>query len=395
MSRLKGVSISLMLLVLSCTGHGQLVSNKPVWTVELKTYGWKPAKTQPNRAFFKGGDLEKLEAIDDNTHLVFLSDSRIAVFHTKTEGVDWQTAPRELEAFFVNASDGTLAGKKQWSTILRGSESGLIDSESRLFPLTSGRFLAVASRTMLLYDENSKLLNQKRLEPSGSGDLWSVQVVDDGRKIFLRHQSAVKQQTSYQWLDGDALRPFAEMPGPSGLNFSAVVRAGNNFILTALPLPSRGITEVNLDGSTKLTCSEPICRDDHAEAVSSKSVIISGRRGIGVVDLDRGLLWSRENPVAPSLNEFQFGDISTASSADMFSVWITSTGKRKFDGVSVSQIPTIFVYRVGTGKLVFTIPLKAKSGHFDFALSPDGRSLAVFDGAAASVYSIPSEPPKN
>ncbi len=392
----KVVGVSVALLVFSYLAQSVQVSGKPNWTVELKTYGWNPAKSQSNKEFFKDFRPQKLEALDDNTHIAFVADDLIAVSHTKHQGQNWRTASRELEVFFLNARDGSSAERKEWPTIMRGSGSDLIDSESRLVALSGGQFLVIANRTMLLYGKDFTLLNQKRLEPSESGDLWSVQVVDDGNKIFLRHQSAAKQQTSYQWLDTNSLQVLAEMPGPSGgPNFSVPVTACDNCVLTSLPLPTRGITKLNSDGSSNLICSQPICRDDHSRAFSSRSFVISGRRGIGVVDTETGLLWAKENPIPSNLNEFQFGAIRTASSADVFAIWITAFGKRKFDGVQVGQIPTIFVYRLGTGKLVFTIPLRPKSGNFDFGLSPDGRSLAVFDGAAVSVYSIPSEPPKN
>ncbi len=392
MKLLKSLGVSVALLAFSYLAHSAPASSKPNWTIELKTYGWKPAKSQSNKAFFKDFSLQKLDAMDDNTHISFVSDDWVAVFHTTTVGEDWHSASRELEVFFLNAKDGSLLERKEWPSLLRGSGFDLIDSESRLVGLSGGRFLIFADRTLLLYGNDFNLLNQKRLEPTDSGDLWSVQVVDDGSKIFLRHQSAAKHQTSYQWLDANTLRTLAEMTGPSGLNFSVPVTAGDNFVLSALPLPSRGITKIGLDGSARVICSETFCRDDGVEVVSSQSVIVSDRRGLGVVGVETGLRWEKENPAASNLNEFQFGDLRTALSADMFAVWITALKNRKFDGVQVGQIPTIFVYQTSTGKLLFTIPVKRESGNFDFALSPDGRFLAVFNGAAISAYSIPASP---
>jgi hypothetical protein len=91
-----------------------------------------------------------------------------------------------------------------------------------------------------------------------------------------------------------------------------------------------------------------------------------------------------------NLNKFQFGDIRTAISADLFAVGITAANRRKFDGIQVGELPTIFVYQTRTGRLLFTIPMKPRSGDYDFALSPDGHRLAIFDGAAISMYSIPA-----
>ena len=128
--------------------------SRPNWTVALKKYGWSPAESESNKSFFSDFTLAKLEAMDDNTRVRFVSDDVIVAYHTKREGSDWRTAIRHLEGFFISAKDGKMLSVKDWPTVVRGSNSDLIDSESRLIPLSKGRFLVLANKTMMLYGNN-------------------------------------------------------------------------------------------------------------------------------------------------------------------------------------------------------------------------------------------------
>jgi hypothetical protein len=65
---------------------------KPKWTVQLKNYGWKPPKSESNKKFFKDFTLAKLEAMDDNTRVLFISNDELVLYHTKKR--DKITAPR-------------------------------------------------------------------------------------------------------------------------------------------------------------------------------------------------------------------------------------------------------------------------------------------------------------
>jgi|ERR1017187_893445 hypothetical protein len=385
--------ILVLLLAFGSLGNSQSVTpNRPDWTVALKKYGWRAPEAESNKSFFSDYSLTKLEALDDNTRVKFVTDDLIVVYHTKQQGQEWKTASRQLEAFFISANDGKLLSVKSWPTVVRGDESDLIDSESRLIPLSKGRFLVVASKTMMLYGDNLGLINQKKFDPLTSGNLWSAQSVANGEVVFLRHQSTADQQTRYYWLASDTLLPRSQMSGPRGANFSVVATAGDNFVLTTLGFAGLGMTtgigKVSVDGSTMIICSEQFCREGGVAALAMRSVVISGRRGIGVVDIVQGLQWSKQISPSSNPNTFQFGDVRPAMSANEFAVWVTATRKTLFDGVQVGNKPTLFVYDT-SGKILFTVPVARKSGDFDFALSPNGNRLAVFDGAGINLYTIP------
>ena len=66
----------------------------------------------------------------------------------------------------------------------------------------------------------------------------------------------------------------------------------------------------------------------------------------------------------------------------------TAYHKTLFDGVQVSNTPTLFLYDATSSNLLFTAPIELKSGDFDFALSPDGSEVVIFDGAGIRLYAI-------
>jgi hypothetical protein len=398
--RVDGRALLLLLIGLAvfCSGPSELKAQsvssaaKSKWTVELKSYGWSASKAPSNKTFFKDFSLSKLEGQDPNTRISFVNDNIVAAYHTKEEGQDWRIASRQLEAFFINAKDGSLLGVKEWPTAVRGSGSDLRDSENRLIPLADGRFVVFANHAMMLYGNGLDLVKQKNLEPSTSSDLWSVQSVDGGHKIFVRHQSSSDQRTMYLWLASDTLLPLYQMPGFQGPNFSVVATAGEDFVLAALGFSGPGVTtgigKIGLDGSTKVICSDQFCREATATVVSSRRIAVSGRHGIGLVDSERGLIWSKRILPSENPNDFQFGEIRSETSGTRFAVWVTAYRKTPFDGVGVSSSPTVLVYDATDPKLLLTFPIERETGDFDFALSPNGRQVAIFDGARIRLYVI-------
>lgn len=357
------------------------------WEMPLESYGWRPPKETSNRKFFKDFSMGKLEALDPNTRVSFLQNDVLAVYHTIEEGQDWRTATRHLEAFFVNAKDGRLLSRKEWPSAVRRSWSDLSDSEARLIPLSNGRFVVFADGAMKLYGSDLVLIKEKPLLRQPSTDRCSVQSVAHGQKIFLRCESMSNQQTRYYWLTSDTLQLLSQMPGPQGRDFSVYAVAGDDFVLPA----GERLTKTELDGSSKVICSDRLCEEDHTEAVISlRYIVISGRRGIGVLDAERGLLWSKRIPPQANPSDFQFGDIRPALSEEEFAVWITSYHETLFDGVRVSSTPMLFVYDASTGKLSFTAPIEQKGGSFAFDMSPNARHLVIFNGRSLRLYGIPS-----
>src|SRR5271166_6207695 len=255
------LSVPLAAVFLSLGGvsqtHNVSSPSKPSVVIDLRKTGWAPVRSESNRSFFKDFTLEKLESLDDQTRLVFLSGEVIVFYHTKQQGQDWHTASRELEAFFVSSKDGSLISTKQWPTMLRKSGNDLRDSEGRLIPLRDGRFLVLANGEMMLYASDFDLIKQQKLAPSGLTDLWSVQGVADGREIFLRHESSSDLRVTYAWLASNTLEILHEMPGYQGHGFSVQggVVASTDAVFAG---SSSGVRMSSGDQESKMVCDDQL-----------------------------------------------------------------------------------------------------------------------------------------
>src|ERR1700686_2869320 len=74
----------------------------PDIVIDLARFGWTPPHFESNREFFKDFTLAKMFALDLNTRVIYLAEELVVAYHTKQEGKDWRTAPRRMEAFFIN-----------------------------------------------------------------------------------------------------------------------------------------------------------------------------------------------------------------------------------------------------------------------------------------------------
>jgi len=265
----------------------------PSIAIDLKKVGWKPALDESNRSFFKDFSTAKLEALDDRTKILFLTKDLVVVYHTKQEGKNWRTATRQLEAFFISAKDGSLLRTEHWPTVVRRSEDELRDSEARLIPLQDGRFLVMAHGMMMLYAFNLDLVKQLELKPFKATDLWTVQTVAGGKQIFLRHESQADLQVTYSWLASDTLRVLQEMPGYQDEDFDIQrnVTAGEDAVFG---FSRSGIQMIAPGFLVKTICNHRLCNEDIGtfQVISSRYLAVSGKKGIGVVDIERGLAWS-------------------------------------------------------------------------------------------------------
>jgi hypothetical protein len=321
----------------------------PAVTVDLRKIGWTPAPNESNRSFFKDFSVGKLESLDENTRTFFLSDEIVVAYHTKQNGKDWRTAPRQVEAFFIRAKDGSLLYTKTWPTKLRQSGDDLRDSEGRLFPLHDGRLLVVANEELSLYSADMELQKRQKLEPHEASDFWAVQSVAGGREIFLRHESRSDWRVKFLWLDADTLEVKHQLPTYpyqytyQGFPMQGVVVADGGAIYAGV---DSSIRMIDREQQFRTICDDQLCR-------------------------------------------LSFGETRSDMAGMRFGIWVTANKNAVFDSVKINAWPTvtILVYEVGSPKdHPLVVSTKSSNGLWDFTLSPDGSKLAVFDGVNVQVY---------
>lgn len=379
------------LLVFICNGVAGLTAQNsslgpvPRWVVDLRMYGWHAPVFESDKVFFKDLSLGKLEALDDKTRIIFVSNDVLVGYHTKKEGQNWRTADRKLEAFFLRAADGSLLSTKLWPTTIRKAMEAA-ESESRIVSLQNGRFLVVANGNLMIYSGDLNLIKERKLEPFGPSDFWGIQRVAAGHEIFLRHERLSDRHLTYQWIDAGTFQLLDEMPGDIMQGRDPIASAKGLFLLS-----NSGIREIGIPGQERMICNDPLCREDGSQAyIAPQFLGISSMSGIGVLDPEHGLLWSDSVGREDNYHRLQFGDVSPALAGERFAVCVWSDHKFVFDSVVLPTAPkaTVLVYNALRSKHVFAVTVNSKSGQFDYALSPDGKTLAIFDGGEVRSYDV-------
>ncbi len=378
-----------------CSGTSSLfpqaippTSQHPRLTVALTTYGFSPEKGVSNRIFFRDLSVGKLMAFDPGLKLVFISEDVLVAYSVLQKGADWRTASRELQAYFIRTSDGTLWAKKTWPSTIRKDESDA-DTEGRIIPLRDGRFLVDANGTLMLYGRDLSLIREKKLAPFGPTEMWSVQSVSEGREIFLRHETSLcpdrdRCAVQYEWRDAESFEPLNSAVGD--VFQGRRVRAAGDGVYIAWSSNTNSVFEPN-------TVPRKLCDDWRCSQMSVNTFLAQGRvvlwsstEGVGVADLRRGLLWFQ----APSVGEvrnFSFGQVETSLTENRFAMWASTSKKSVFDSVIVRS-SVLFIFDTNNPNHVFAIPEPPGSGLF--ALSPSGSELATVDGKSQlHFYNVP------
>ncbi len=239
---------------------------------------------------------------------------------------------------------------------------------------------------MTLYSSNFDKQKEKRLEPYGTTDLWSAQSVAEGREIFLRHESVSDGLVTYYWLNSNTLEIEYQM-ADRGFSEQGVVGAGEHEVFI---LSRDGLRKLDHEQHVTTICNDQLCREDgRVQILSSSYIGVSARSGFGVVETDHGMIWSKSVNAKYVRQGYQNGNIRSNSSGTRIAVWVTGPKKALPDGVQVrGWPPTLLIYEVINPKDRLVLPIKPVDGDFDFAISPTGNKLAVFDGARIQVYSL-------
>ena len=376
------------LVVVAPGSFHDVPETRSTWSVDLHRYGWMPPPSESNRAFLENFSISKLAALDMATRVAFVDDKTIVAYHSRQITEHDQRKPgRYLEAWFLQSNDGSLRRKTQWHTAVR-KDNGQADSEGRIFSYSNGKFIVDADGTITLYDASLRTITQQRLEPFGATDMWGLQLLEDG-ELFLRYESLTQSSVRYEWRDGSTFQLLRSMPGSimRGRN----VRSANRGLITQCK--GGGVCVLDPTGQIHIVCNDSFCRDEDVNVnalIGTHMLGISSfRRGVGVVDDARGLLWFDEAaPRTHGAPDCQMGETRVARSGARFGVWVSGYHNCVFDSTDVSSLPLIiFVFDATNPRSIFRVQIDRR-GTMDFALSQDGRAMAVLNGSEVSLYRI-------
>ena len=355
------------------------------WTADLEKLGWTfpNPKDSTDKIFFRDISIAKIEAIDAGSQLLFLNDDLLVAYHTVTSRGNWQNATRQLEASFFRVKDGGLQETMHWTGAVRKASGGE-DSESRIISLGNGRFLVDANGTLMWYGGDFKLIRQQKLEPSTLVNLWGLQATLDGSDIFVRHEilPAVndnRRSVTYEWHDAQTFELLKSMPGNIYQGRSVL---GLEHGIALWCQEGGGTCTINTEGQIKRICYVGLCGEAGPSPIAAHQFGLVGRNGIGVLDEESGLLWSDTVDPEDDHHGLLFGGLMAAASGKRFAVSVNAHRKYRFDSVDIRK-DMILVYDTESSKHIFAL-----SARGEFALSSDGRKLAVLEDGRVSLYTI-------
>ena len=372
----------------------------PSAMIDLSTLGYRKANAVhvSDKEAFRNSALFMQ---DDQSRLSFVSPNTLAVYFTLLfNGTDAETRPSsgyQMEAFFVDVDARKLIKRQNWNTLKRQWFNDSYDTEGRVIEVHNG-FLVHAGGMLELYTPDLRLVNKYNLctdEPECKG-MWSVKAAPGGDVIYVQPFAQLNQvrrgtvsyfagagEANGRWLRSESFQKIGNQNyfgGPDSIS--------NNAIVTEMAhcLDLQGIGEP----SHHLSCSNPVAYG-FPTFLNDREILSVHDDGFSVLSTEGTEIWTKGGSDPSGRRTFFVGSHRRSMDGARFAVSLSGSKKVEFDGVRLARGPfeTIVVYDEKCRQRVFNVTYRIGARDSDFALSPDGRTLAVLAGAAINVYKLP------
>ena len=375
-----------VLLVLPALVNGRRNNEPtPAARIELQRLGFRPylQKYQSDREFFKHPYF-----LDDyNPRVAFIDDDTLIVFYTSKDGeIDSgkasdvaRNAKLILHALLIDWHSQSLRKREEWETTARRAISTFIDSQSLIFPLSDRKFLVHAGDQLLLYSEDGQVLRKRALPVAVTGESWNVRVAPGGRKFVLRHMyQGYQALAENEWLDAESFEVLARNTDNFGL-----ATASEDSVAVWQPRTSLMTHKIGRD--PEIICATgPCLRSSEVLFLHDDEILLQFQNGFGVLSSDGRILWSRENP---NITMNALLGVESSLSGNRFALRFSSGRKISFDGFELRPENNLLVYDRDTQSVVVSIHPR-KGSCCTYALSPDGRYLALFEQTDLLIYDL-------
>ncbi len=373
----------------------------PASTVDLAVLGYSRPKPiyRSNKESFR--DLTLLMQ-DEHSRLSFVSANILAVYFSrltdKTEGEPAATPSYQMEVFFLNLDSGKLIEHRTWETLKRQWFNDSYDTEGRVMEVHTG-FLVHASGKLELYSPDLRLVKSYDLgtDDSGPTGMWSVTVAPGGDTIHVQPSAQTNQvrhgSVSYftgageaegSWLRSDSFGKIGTQ-----VYFGGIHSSSNDAIVTkmahCLDLQRIGESSRHLACSTPAAAGLPMFLND-------REILSVHNTGFSVLSTQGTEVWAAGEPDSGIHRALSVESHKRSMDGSRFAISITAYKKKvEFDGVSIARSPldTIVVYDETCRHPVFSVTTPQGPSDSAFALSPDGRTLAVLAGPTVNTYKLP------
>jgi len=272
-----------------------------------------------------------------------------------------------MEAWFLDPRNGKLIGTDTWPTVKRRWLNHRWDTQARIIPVQSG-FLVHAGHFLDFYTFNRE---KKVLLPLDPDSRWAVTVVRPGREIHLQEISDDETAVG-RWLFSETLKQEHRQSEFAGIT-SASGKAAITKLAHCLHIQPLSAKEYDLYCPESRDLGLPeFLNDSEVLAVSGKSVTL--------LSLTGEKLWSREVSSDHSITNDKI-----SLRGNRFA--ISLRGRTKFDGIEIPKHKeAIFVYDSENRSQIFHSVVGGEFEVQDFALSPQGKVLAVLKADSIDIY---------
>jgi hypothetical protein len=336
---------------------------------------------------------------DGHSRLSFVSENVLAVYFNRSpEQKNEGTSPTyRMEVFFVSTDSGRVIEHRTWSTLKRQWFNDSYDTEGRILEVRNG-FLVDASAKLELYSPDLKLVKTYDLRGDASTptEMWSIAVAPGGDLIHIQPSAQTTQvrrgtvsyftgtdETDSTWLRSDSFENAGTVR-----YFGGIHSVSHDSIVTKM---AHCLDLEQAGRSTRhLTCTRPAATG-LPTFLNDVEVLSVYYTGFSVLSTNGTQLWTAGGFDPGTHRALMIENHRKSMSGSRFAISLTGY-KRKavFDSVPVARSPlhTIVAYDERCRQQISSVT-PALSDLSDFALSPEGNTLAVLTGTTISVYALP------
>ena len=306
--------------------------------------------------------------------LLFLDSDHLAasfLVANPKPGLSRRDNPFGSPVLFHTANFDLKTGQPAWARSW-GNDS---TSES-LLPLDGKRLLVQSSYVISILGDDLEPVISRKLEYAGD-TLAQPFTSPTGRTLFLVQPT--NPASAIALIDPDQLRVLKQYDVPKVVTFSG----SDEYIAYAVEQGYFGSLSLRiqaLDGEgPQLRFAHGSCYGYSPTFLSTATLVVSGGcPNFTFIDLDKKEMWQQKLPKASGT------ELRAARNANRFAYELVEHHEDR-----PSTPLEVDVFDLDKRKTVFTLKVDKPGQRFSFALSPDGKKLAVLQSPIVSVYTLP------
>ncbi len=306
--------------------------------------------------------------------LLFLDSDHLAasfLVANPKPGLSERANPFGSPVLFHTADIDLATGKAAWARSW-GNDS----TSEALLLLDGGKLLVQSGYVLSVLGSDLTPLVSRRLEYAGD-TLAQPFISTTGRTLYLVQPT--NPESTIAIMDPDHLRVLKEYAVPRVVTFSA----SDEYIAYSVEEGYFGNMSMriqSLEGEgPQLSFAHGNCYGYSPTFLSSNTLVVSGGcPNFTFIDLGKQEMWQQKLPKASGT------ELRAARNANRFAFELV---EHHADRPSTPL--EVDVFDLDKRKTVFTLKVSKAGQRFSFALSPDGKKLAVLQSPMVSVYTLP------